>query len=467
MEIERSKEIGFTREIYTVSRLNFEIKQKLEVDFSGIYIEGEVSNFYCHNNKHYYFDLKDQYSKIKVVMFNDANRKLGFTIEDGLHLILSGYVSVYEKRGEYQLIAMTAEPAGKGALLLAFEQLKRKLEEKGYFDIARKKPLPAIPHKIGAVTSTGGAVIRDIISVLTARFGNFHLIVRNVNVQGASSKEEVCSAIRDLCEYGVDVIIVARGGGSLEDLWAFNTEQVAVEIFSCPVPVISAVGHETDFTICDFVADVRAATPSVAANLVITDKKEIIREVEALVGKAAGYILKRIYILKKELGFLKSSRIFLNPQILIASRQQDHDLTDRRLKETIKVIMQDKKHGFDRTAAIFSRNRVGEGLAVRKILLANYLMELKFHFRSKTENLKSRILGYIKDLQLNSPVSVLEKGFSLVMNQDETVVIKSIKQSGPGDEIKVFLKDGVLHSKVLEIIQKKLETRNADYGGKN
>ena len=272
----------FGTDIFTVSRLNFEIKKGLEQGFTNIWVEGEVSNYYCHNNRHLYFDLKDEYSKIKVVMFHEANRKLAFNIEDGKHLMLFGYVSVYEKRGEYQLIAIDAKEVGKGALLIAFEQLKKKLEELGYFDVSRKKQIPMFPKKIGAVTSAGGAVIRDMVSILSGRFNNFHLVVRNVNVQGPTSGEEICSAVDELCSYGVDVIIIARGGGSLEDLWAFNTEMVAEKVFKCKVPVISAVGHETDYTICDFVADLRASTPSVAATIVIADKEETVNTIKRL-----------------------------------------------------------------------------------------------------------------------------------------------------------------------------------------
>jgi exonuclease VII large subunit len=299
--------------IYTVSSLNLKIKNNLEPGFSNIGVQGEVSNFYCHNNRHLYFDLKDDSSKIKVVMFYEAKKKLGFEIEDGLHVLLSGYISVYEKRGEYQLIALDGEPVGKGSLALAYEQLKIKLKEKGYFEEIYKKAIPMLPRTIGLVTSTGGAVIRDIITVLSKRFENFHLVVRNVSVQGPTASREVCQAIDDLCEFtcsatdgssgegeridagagmdpdtgsdtetginpivglgsgvggtdagadidagagmdsdtsdtsmsaavgvgvgagaglaGVDVIILARGGGSLEDLRAFNTEEVARKVF--------------------------------------------------------------------------------------------------------------------------------------------------------------------------------------------------------------------------------------------
>ena len=216
-------------------------------------------------------------------MFYENNRKLPYEIEDGQHLLINGDVSVYEKRGEYQIIALDARPVGKGSLLLAFEQLKAKLEKKGYFEPSRKRKIPILPKTIGVITSMGGAVLHDMISVLSRRYENFHLVVRNVNVQGITSSLEVCEAINDFCEYGVDVIILARGGGSLEDLWAFNTEMIAEKIFNCSIPVISAIGHETDFTISDFVADLRAATPSIAAEAVILNKSETQEKIKQLV----------------------------------------------------------------------------------------------------------------------------------------------------------------------------------------
>jgi exodeoxyribonuclease VII large subunit len=419
-------------------------------------VEGEVSNFYCHNNKHCYFDLKDEYSKIKVVMFSEAGRKLDFRIEDGLHLILSGYVSVYEKRGEYQIIALSAEPAGKGALLLAFEQLKAKLDQKGYFDAAHKKPLPVIPERIGAVTSSGGAVIKDIITVLTSRYENFHLIVRNVNVQGPTSKEEICAAIDDLCEYGADVIIIARGGGSLEDLWAFNTETVAEKIYHCPVPVISAVGHETDYTICDFVSDVRAATPSVAAGMVIADKKEIVRNIGLLLKNAKKSVDDRIFLLKKELNFLASSRIFKNPEILLAARRQDFDFLQRRLNERANEIFKSRKQLFERTSDVFSMNRVSDRITLKRIMTSNLYARTGTAIKARCADLKNSVKTAIAALQSNSPVSVLEKGFCLTMDIDEKKIIRSVKSAQTGDKIKVFLKDGALLSEVLEIISKKI-----------
>src|SRR4030042_2753647 len=293
--------ITLKSKIYTVSELNLEIRKSLEKDYSLIWVEGEVSNFYFHDKKHMYFDLKDECSKIKVVMFQSNNKNLVFDIEEGLHILINGYISVFEKRGEYQVVALDARPVGKGSLILAFEQLKEKLEEKGYFDRIYKKDIPILPAMIGVATSIGGAVIRDIIHVLKQRFENFHLIIRDVNVQGTTSSDEICEAIDDLCQYGVDVIILARGGGSLEDLWAFNTEKLAKKIFDCSVPLISAIGHETDFTISDFVADFRAPTPSIAAEIVILSKNDAIENIKKLFQKMHNIISTKLFISRREL----------------------------------------------------------------------------------------------------------------------------------------------------------------------
>ncbi len=444
-------------DIYSVSRLNFEIKRNLEDNFFNIYLEGEVSNFCCHNNKHFYFVLKDEYSKIKVVMFYQSNKKLDFEIKDGIHLILTGYVSVYEKRGEYQFIATSAQPAGLGSMLLAFEQLKEKLAKKGYFDQSVKKNLPFLPTKIGAVTSTSGAVIKDIITILTKRYGNFHLIVRNVNVQGPTSSEEICIAIDDLCEYGVDVVIIARGGGSLEDLWAFNTEEVAEKVFKCPIPVISAVGHETDYTICDFVADIRAATPSVAATIVMPDKNELMKNIKNNIEKAIHNLNNKIYSYKKELNYLSKSRIFLTPKILLFSRWQDCDLIIKNLYEEIRNSLKYKRIGFNQIFKSLSSSNIVKNISIKKLILKDFINKIKNAVDIRINNFKNVINFLIHELKAKSPISVLERGFSFVLDEEEKKVIKSIKQVEIGKNINVILNDGILNSKILNIIKKSLK----------
>jgi exodeoxyribonuclease VII large subunit len=271
------------RRILTVSQLTTEIKDVLESSFDEVWVEGEVSNLRRPPSGHLYFTLKDERSQIRGVLFKQQSRLLRFELEDGQYVICWGRVGIYERRGEYQLILDYVEPKGIGSLQLAFEQLKERLAAEGLFDEARKRPLPLLPKRIGIVTSPTGAVIRDMLHILRRRFENIEVLLYPVKVQGEGAAVEIASGINYLgASEGVDVIIVGRGGGSLEDLWAFNEEVVARSIFACPIPVISAVGHETDFTIADFVADVRAPTPSAAAELAVQQKRDLVRIIEGL-----------------------------------------------------------------------------------------------------------------------------------------------------------------------------------------
>jgi len=261
--------------IYTVNQLTSSIKIVLEDSFRSIWVEGEISNFKAVAG-HFYFTLKDDKSELKCVFFKSSNEKIKFEMKDGMQVLCCGKISIYEQRGVYQLYVAKIEPKGAGELQLAFEQLKERLFKEGLFDEAHKKPIPLLPEKIGIVTSITGAAIRDILHVLNKRFSNVEIIINPVKVQGDGAKEEIASAIEEFNRLGnVDVMIVARGGGSLEDLWAFNEEIVARAIYNSKIPIISAVGHEIDWTISDFAADMRAPTPSVAAEIVIAKKSEL------------------------------------------------------------------------------------------------------------------------------------------------------------------------------------------------
>lgn len=442
-------------EIFSVSSLNYSIKKNLEVNFFDIWVEGEVSNLFFHNRRHIYFDLKDEYSKIKVVMFYENNRKLVFDIEDGLHILINGYVSVYEKRGEYQIVALDARPVGKGSLLLAFEQLKARLEKKGYFETSIKKKIPILPKRIGAVTSTGGAVIYDMVSVLSRRFGNFHLIVRNVTVQGASSSDEICSAINDLSEYGVDVIILARGGGSLEDLWAFNTEQVADTIFSCNIPVISAIGHETDFTISDFVADVRAPTPSIAAEIVILSKSEAVNEIKKIMQKMQNILQTKLLLSMKELNFLINRRIFSKPDSITINLWQETENLYLKLKSNLGFIKDHNKKRLTGCLQKLSKRNILDKVNINRKVTENYSFRIMAGVRNSYNIKKNRVRLILKELQNRSPVSILQKGFALVSRVKDNKGIKSIEDIGIGEEINVTLHDGILLSEVLNKVNKK------------
>jgi exodeoxyribonuclease VII large subunit len=277
--------------IYSISELTAELKALLENTFSGVWVEGEISNFKHHTSGHMYFTLKDDRGQLRAVMFRGSNRGLQFRPEDGLAVIVFGNVTIYEPRGEYQITIEYMEPKGLGALQLAFEQLKTRLEAEGLFDPARKRPIPLLPKKIGLVTSPSGAAIRDILQIIHRRFANVQVLIFPVRVQGEGAAAEIVEGIESLNKrVDLDVLIVARGGGSIEDLWAFNEEMVARAIYASQTPVISAVGHETDFTIADFVADVRAPTPSAAAELVISRKAELSQRVDDLFSRLVSHM---------------------------------------------------------------------------------------------------------------------------------------------------------------------------------
>jgi exodeoxyribonuclease VII large subunit len=443
--------------IYTVSELNSKIRTKLESSYSDIWLEGEVSNFYFQDKKHMYFDLKDENSKIRVVMFHRNNRDLLFEIEEGLHIIVNGYVSVYEKRGEYQLIALDARPVGRGSLILAFEHLKKKLEKKGYFERIHKKRIPIMPGKIGVATSSGGAVIRDIISVLKRRFENFHLVLRDVNVQGITSADEICSAIDDLIEYGVDVIIVARGGGSLEDLWAFNTEILADKIFNCPVPVISAVGHETDYTISDFVADRRAATPSVAGEIVILNKIEVLEDLKEINNKIKNLLKSKIRKYSREVDFLINRRIFVKPEIILLRFSQDTDDVRTRLRENLRRVIAAK------TQSLFECSR---GMDEKKLFKKVYTfrMEVENKNIAMVSNIKNYIMSrknglkmILKNLQDTNPIAVLLRGFALIYEEKADKNIKDINEVKINQKVRIILRNGMLKANIFDKIYKKLD----------
>ena len=311
------------RRVYTVSALTTEVKAVLEDSFPAIWVEGELSNFKHHTSGHMYFTLKDAQAQIRGVMFRGHNRLLRFQPTDGLAVLVCGAVTVYERRGEYQITAEFMEPKGVGALQLAFEQLKAKLEAEGLFRDSRKRPLPLLPRKIGIVTSPTGAVIRDMLTIIARRFPGLEVLIHPVAVQGASAAGEIAAALRRLgSRADLDVLIVARGGGSLEDLWAFNEEIVARAVAASPIPVISAVGHETDVTIADFVADLRAPTPSAAAELVVAQRDELRQRVDELTARGLSALQRVMTVRRSRVEMLGRHLLLLSPAARLA-RQAD------------------------------------------------------------------------------------------------------------------------------------------------
>jgi exodeoxyribonuclease VII large subunit len=311
------------RRVYTVSALTAEVKAVLEDSFPAIWVEGEISNFKHHTSGHMYFTLKDAQAQIRGVMFRGHNRLLRFQPTDGLAVLVCGAVTVYERRGEYQITAEFMEPKGVGALHLAFEQLKAKLEAEGLFRDSRKRPLPLLPRKIGIVTSPTGAVIRDMLTIIARRFPGLEVLIHPVAVQGAGAAGEIAAALGRLgSRADLDVLIVARGGGSLEDLWAFNEEIVARAVAACPIPVISAVGHETDVTIADFVADLRAPTPSAAAELVVAQRDELRQRVDEFTARGLSAVQRVMAVRRSRVEMLGRHLLLLSPVARLA-RQAD------------------------------------------------------------------------------------------------------------------------------------------------
>lgn len=326
---------------YTVSELTKLIKLKLEDSFNSVWVSGEISNFSRPSSGHFYFSLKDENAQMSAVMWRGKNSGLSFTPQDGMKVLAKGRITVFEKRGAYQLDVDKIQPLGIGDLQLAFEQLKQRLLEEGLFDDRHKKPMPAFPETIGIVTSPTGAAIRDLISVSKRRYPGIQLIIRPVKVQGVGSAEEIARGIDEFNEYGkVDVVIVGRGGGSLEDLWAFNEEVVARAIFRSDIPVVSSVGHEVDFTIADFVADLRAPTPSAAAEMVVPNSAEIWEGVMSRLKRITNSIQGRFNYFDEKITLIENSRAFQAPVDLIKQYTLQLDLLSSKMEMSYQNLIE-------------------------------------------------------------------------------------------------------------------------------
>ncbi|MEG6615904.1 exodeoxyribonuclease VII large subunit [Peptococcaceae bacterium 1198_IL3148] len=389
-------------QILTVSQLNRYIKDKLDNDYllTNVWIKGEISNCKKHTSGHIYLTLKDDASCIRVVMFRSRACRLLFSPENGATVTIRGYVSVYERDGSYQLYAEEMEPAGIGALYLAFEQLKQKLQQEGLFDQSRKRKLPKIPTTIGIITSPTGAAVKDMIKIIGNRWPAAQLVIVPVLVQGENAPQDISRGIEEINQVpDVDVIIVGRGGGSLEELWAFNTEAVARAIAASKVPVISAVGHETDTTICDYVADIRAATPSAAAEMAVPDQREVKRYLQMLAIRSERAIRQYIEQNHLKLKRIQQSNVLLNPQrMIIDTRQQHVDMLLRELLHKEKYLISQK----------------------------------------------GKLLGELAAaLQSLSPLATLARGYSLCIGPDDQI-IKATEQVRIGSKVQVILHQGSL-----------------------
>jgi len=331
-----------------VSEITRLVREVLEGGLPVLWVKGEVSNFTLHTSGHMYFSLKDEASQLRCVMFRNANSKLSFTPENGMSVEARGEITVYERSGQYQLCVFEMTPAGLGSLQLALEQLKKKLSKEGLFDESRKRRLPQFPARVGVVTSPTGAAIRDIVRIVRKRQPGVEIILRPVRVQGEGAAQEIAQAVDEFNRFGaVDVLIVGRGGGSLEDLWAFNEEVVARAIHASRIPVVSAVGHEIDFTISDLVADVRAPTPSGAAQMVVRDREEVSREIQALARGLAAGVRNRISSLRREIERTRNRYAFARAPDIVRQRAQRLDEVSRRLQTSGSRILGERKQRVD------------------------------------------------------------------------------------------------------------------------
>ena len=402
---------GFPEEInekfFTVSEISRGIRTSLEHKFSNIGVLGEISNVRKPSSGHIYLTLKDKNSQLQAVVFRNSASRIKFELKDGMEVISFGSITVYEPRGQYQLIINKIEPKGIGALQLAFQQLKEKLEKEGLFDSAHKKPLPFIPQKIGIVTSPTGAAIKDILNIIDRRFANVEILIYPVKVQGEGAAQEIAEAITGLNSYSdIDVIIAGRGGGSMEDLWAFNEEVVARSIYSSRIPIISAVGHEIDITIADLVADKRALTPSEAGELVVPRKDLLIEKIEKFKARLLQSLTGKLRLSKEKLVIIGNSYAMKQPFDRLNRWQQRLDELAQRLN-------------------------------------------LKITHALNTE--REKLSGIAGKLESLSPLNVLKRGYAITTRLENSKPLRNIIDLSKGDKIKINLSKGSIISEILSV----------------
>jgi exodeoxyribonuclease VII large subunit len=432
-----------------VSDLAAQLRGVLEDAFAEVWVRGEISGGRVWNSGHYYFTLKDATAQIKGVLFRSTLRYLRFKPEDGLCITVRGRISVYEPKGEYQLVCDYIEPEGLGAWQLAFEQLKKKLAAEGLFAESRKRPLPTLPRRIGIVTSIDGAALRDIVRVLRRRYPNAHLILAPTRVQGEGAGVEIARALRLVARIDhVDVVIVGRGGGSLEDLWAFNEEVVARAIAACPVPVISAVGHETDVTIADFAADLRAPTPSAAAELVVRQKDEFTAHIRRLTLQLRGAVAGRLSRLDSRLhGLLARSGLAGYPGRLAWRARQLGELTGD-LRHTAREAVARRQRRLDTARRALGQHDPRHRLARVRAALLVQDGRLQAAAARRLHRGQARFGEAASRLEGLSPLAVLGRGYAVCWDGERTRIVRDPGTLQPGDAIRVTLERGELRARV-------------------
>jgi exodeoxyribonuclease VII large subunit len=446
------------KEILSVTQLNENIKLLLEASFDTLWVEGEVSNLRRPASGHIYFTLKDEKSQIRAVVFRALPmqrqspwaRSAKFDLEEGMSVVCCGRVSVYHPRGEYQLIVDVVEPKGLGALQKAFEQLKARLLAEGLFDPAHKKPIPFLPRRIGVITSPSGAVIRDILNITRRRFPSVDILVAPVRVQGMEAPPEIIKAITDMQAVGnIDVIIIARGGGSLEDLAPFNDERVAREIYRSRIPIISAVGHEIDFTIADFVADLRAPTPSAAAELVVPVRRELMVSLEASHARLINHERRLVAGIGEQVILLRGR--LKDPKRRINDLRM---LVDDRLERLKKGL--DHKRADERPKLLNLELRLGHANPLLKIrdhrfILENFRKNVIAGWHDMAKRLKVQVGTNLAVLDTLSPLAVLGRGYSIVKKLPEGLIVKEAASVAVGSSVDVKVSSGSFQAKVTDV----------------
>ena len=437
----------------TVSQLNRYLKYKIDNDQNllNVYLKGEISNFKAHTRGHFYFTLKDENSRINAIMFGSNASKVKFQVYDGMKVLVTGRISVYEASGAYQIYVDSMLEDGFGSLYLAFEQLKEKLEKEGLFKSDHKKRIPKIPKRIGIITASTGAAIKDILSTIKRRWPLVETILFPSLVQGEYAKDNIVKNIKLAENYSLDLLIIGRGGGSIEDLWPFNEEIVARAIYECNIPTISAVGHEIDFTIADFVADMRAPTPTGAAEMAvpnIDDVRSYLNQVNLRLTTSINTIISKN---KEKLKSIISSPIFKNPYRMYEIKEQMFDILYEKLIKEIKVLIDNKSHDLKilKSSFIFKNPFV---LMIDKVYLYNDLIKkINISINNNLDNKKNYYLNLLNKVEVLNPITTIKRGYTITKINDK--VISSIKDIKKSDKITTKISDGYIESEVINIYE--------------
>lgn len=434
----------------TVSQLNRYIKYKIDHDtnLTNVFLKGEISNFKAHTRGHLYFTLKDETSRINAVMFQSSAKKLTFLPEDGMKVMVVGKVSVYEASGGYQIYVEEMMEDGVGNLALEFEKLKKKLSQEGLFDPEKKKRIPKFPKRIGVVTAPTGAAIRDILTTIKRRWPIVEVILFPSLVQGASAAPDVVRQIERAQHYDLDTLIVGRGGGSIEDLWCFNDEMVARAIYQSHVPVISGVGHEIDFTIADFVADLRAPTPTAAAELAVPNQVDFQNYLHQIYLRSTRSLTHQLHLAKTKLNHFLENPIFQNPMLLSMAQEEKLDLLIERLQNAYPQVLRHYRTRFDAIKNTYVLQNPEMLYRDKKTILVQKQEQMQKAIRQFQEKKTNQFVPLLSKLQVLDPLLTIQRGYAITRRDGK--VIDSVQNVKVGEMIEVELRDGTLQSKIVE-----------------